>query len=162
MGVSKYISLTPYLEVTGDKEVDEPKIRRFCPDHPNKDQKNAKFCSECGQLVQHEDVPHIVTYNPVSYIFNKLKLVDTDELCSVGENNNVLVSNKSMPKDIEFEDVDEWATQAISLCSPDDLIKINKQMEWFKEEHHEAIEAIKQKFGEDNVAVKWGVIHYWS
>lgn len=158
MGVDKYIKLAPYLEVIGSKSVNDPLIRRFCSNHPQKNQGNSKFCSECGALVKTEDIPNTINYTPARYIQRILNNKFIDEFY-FGDDESCLMSNKNIPN--EF-DVDEEISQVIPLSSSDTLIKINDQIAWFKATHAEAIEVFKKEFGDANVTVKWGLIHYWS
>lgn len=161
MGIHKTILLAPYLEIRGNKIVNEPKIKRYCLLHPRKEQFNNKFCSECGSLIITEDIPFEKKYEPVEYIFTKSK-IDTDFLYCVESVNNCVYSNRIMPSEIRIAKIESDYNEFIDLTPIDVQSKINQQISWFTEAHVNEILEIKKIFGEENVFVRWGLTHYWS
>ena len=51
MGVSINTKIGPYLKVEGKHQIEIPKVKRVCPNHPKKETNN-KFCAECGTPIE--------------------------------------------------------------------------------------------------------------
>jgi hypothetical protein len=159
MGIHKYMSLTPYLEVIGEKTVTEMEVKRICPTHPKKDVGNAKFCSECGALIINEDKPKITKFTPVGFYHYEMAENLEDDVWSVEGEENCFLPNSTPPSKIPVE---EHANEFIDLSSPEMAVKISADILWFKKKYAKLIAAFDKEFGEEYVKVRWGAVQYWS
>jgi len=151
------IMLSPFIEIKGgNKKIEIPKVKRLCLKHPKSKQENNKFCSECGSEIVSQDYFITEEYSAMDVLNNWDHYV-VDRLCSIEYKSNILLPNKYPPNDIN---VDEESCDFHNLLDKQEII--TKQVEWFKKVYEDEIVYLKSQFGEENVVVGWGLIHYWS
>jgi hypothetical protein len=153
MGLSQQISIGPYIEVLGTKEITQTNNKLGCPNlHENKT--SAKFCSECGAeiiSIEYEE-KEILTAGDL------LELSDLNEdydLYSPEYLPSIFISNISSPYDIGFN-IDQ--ENVIDFTQTDKSISIK----WMEETYKKEIDFFIENFGIDAVKVKWGIVSYWS
>ncbi len=156
MGMRISVDLTPYLKVCGNKIIDRVRVKRYCPEHKNAKQADAKFCAHCGKLIISEDVPYKETLSP-SDILRNWKEYNSNALY-FPEHLDVAIPFETPPNDIS---VDTEGGDAVELNSLETLQIIDKQISWFKEKYKKEIEFLKQELGENNITVCWGLVAQW-
>ena len=153
MGMDISITIGPYIEVSGKKEINEIKVKRICPNHPNQKQENAKFCSTCGTEIENVDYTETKNLTPARAIW-ETEL--DDSLWSPEGMESIFLPNANVPKRIKIDTYGD----AIDLSSSEDL-KI-EQLKWMEENYTEEIDFFVENFGRENVFVRWGIVTYWS
>jgi predicted adenine nucleotide alpha hydrolase (AANH) superfamily ATPase len=153
MGMDISITVGPYIKVTGKKEINEIKVKRVCPNHPNQKQENAKFCSTCGTEIQNEDYTETKILNPARAIW-ETDLADS--LRSPEGMESIFLPEAKVPNRIKVNQYGD----SIDLSSSEDL-KI-EQIKWMEENYTEEIDFFVENFGRENVFVRWGIVTYWS
>lgn len=157
MGMDIRMVLTPFIEVKGGKKkVDIPKVKRLCLNHPKSKQHNNKFCTECGSEIVSQDYYETEELDAMD-ILRKWDEYDEDSLSCAEYLDNVIFPNQYPPDNI---DIEENISSAINILDKQDLAI--KQVEWFKNKYSKEIDFLVKVFGNDNVVVGWGFIHYWS
>ena len=157
MGSEMSVSIGPYLEVTGTKRVDTPKVRRECPKHPRINQSESKFCKECGELIQNVDYIDTVTLNPKQLLWHAEGI--EDELFSpdyIGKD-SIFLPNHTVPGKLKIRDENGGIVELTNATE-----EINTQIDWFKTRYAKVIKFLTETFGYTNVQIKWGVVVYWS
>jgi len=154
MSVNVSVQIGPYIEAIGKAEVKIEKVKRICPNHPNSKVGEAKFCPTCGTLIKNKD--YVETH--------KLSAIDVlngetyhDELWASEGMENIIMSNETPPDDINF--YVEYGN-SVEITNPEDTK--TKQLTWFNKAYQKEITMLKDKFGDDKIKVKWGVVAYWS
>lgn len=155
MGMDLSTTIGPYIEISGKREMTVIKIKRLCPNHPNKEQ-DGKFCSHCGAEVQNVEVPKVEKLYPYSVIH---KVNEDAELWTPEGMDDIIIPNKTPPQKIRIDDQDN---DVVDLTETNlDNVK-SAQIEWFKNKFQPAIDILQTTFGLENVHVKWGFVSYWS
>ena len=156
MSVNRYTKITPYLVVTGTFSKINIEIKRFCADHPRIKQEKNKFCSECGKEIVSKEHKVIEDRTPMSLLYD---LPDfEDQLYSpFDRDRNILLPNQYAPSQFKCDNDGEVEVNLLGRETT-----IEKQVNWFKTEYSKEIAYLRDKFGEKNVEVRWGVISYWS
>jgi hypothetical protein len=157
MGVDKLIYIGPYLEVSGRIEIDKIKIKRICPNHPEKESKD-KFCSKCGEEIKNVEYSEIRKVDPVQFMYQSFQngSIKEDDLWSPEYFNSQILPNKYIPNKIKIDDNGGFADISNSLD------KMNDQIQWFKENFRKEILIFENAFGKDNVKILWGIASYWG
>jgi hypothetical protein len=155
MGMDLSTIIGPYLEVTGKRESTVIKVKRLCPNHPNKEQ-DGKFCTHCGVEVQNVEIPKIEKLHPYHVI---RKLAEDFDLWSPEGMDEYIIPNRNFIDQIRF-DLDNGG--AVNLYDTNIDVLKQRQVEWFKNEFQPAIDLLQTTFGLENVHVRWGIISYWS
>lgn len=152
MGSSINIVVGPYLDIKKNKKIVEVKIKRVCPLHKNMDQKNNKFCSQCGNEVQNIDVPVDKSLTAMQLLWKKEEFEDT--LQTAGES-DIILPNERVPGTPKFNP--EYG-DVLDLTNAGEIK--DSQIAWFKEKYKDQIEYLSSEL-ETEIDVKWGVVTYW-
>lgn len=154
MGMDKQTVIGPYLEILGKLTATEIKIKRQCPSHPKLKQDDNKFCGTCGKLIESVEVPITKEVIPCNVIEN-----DDDDLWSPEGMDSILISNNAVEPSIDWDDETD---ETLNLFTPEmDKTRV-AQVEWFNKAYKKDIALLKEKFGDDKVQVRWGLVTYWS
>ena len=153
MGMHQQTHLGPYIEILGTLRETETKIERRCPQHLSIQQLNNKFCGICGTLIENFDVP-ITREISASEL-----LTDNDEFWSPEGLDSILLPNDSPDDEIGYDNEEGGA---INLFGTDMNDLMASQIEWLNLEYSHTISFFKEKCGNDNVQVRWGIVGYWS
>jgi hypothetical protein len=150
MGMDFQVRLGPYLEVSTTLTEPVTTVKRKCPNHPEVTQFNNKFCPICGETIINVDDIKVEKIRACD-------IIEWDKLIPPGGFDNILLPQKSPPNDFDF-DIDD--KNSLNLLGKD--VIINEQVEWFNKTYANEIKILRDKFGENNVHLKWGIISYWS
>lgn len=148
------IELTPYLKIKKIKMIDILKIKRICPNHPNFNTKDHKFCPNCGTEIINKNYTEKEELSPYK-VFEAAGL-EEDNLFLNGYD-NILMPNHTPPNKIR---IDEDSNGEINLNGKQELI--DTQILWFKEKYRDYIKALEDAYGSENIEICWGLLHYWS
>jgi hypothetical protein len=171
MGVDTNIHIGPYMIVSGELKISVDREIKTCP---NEDceihksnisfQPSQNFCLKCGygtgsKVLQEnkEIIPHDLmngkTIDGVKYKVDWDDLAFTDGNYGNGKD-GVIISNHISPFGKRHpEDVSD-----VDLTN----VKIQDEIDWFKNEFDEDIKTFEKVFGEGSVSIKWGVIQWYS
>ena len=156
MGADQQTTIGPYLEITGKLTTTEIKIKRECPKHRQLKQSELKFCGYCGTGIESVDVP----FEKEVYPKNILNATDfEDNLFSPNGMTSILLPNDSPDDDIDW-DAEEGGALNLFSIEMDELKKT--QIIWFKKTYEDEITLLREKYGHNNVQIRWGVVSYWS
>lgn len=153
MGVDKHTTIGPYLQIKGKLEKKIPKIRRACPNHPNR-VTNDKYCSLCGKEVESQEYVETLQLNARD-VYYKSDIYE-DDVLYFPEHHDTILPNISVPHKISL--ADEHNT--VDLSNATSIIDL--QLEWFRKTYAKEIEMFTKEFGEDKVTIGWGVVTYYS
>ncbi len=156
MGMDQQITIGPYLEIIGKLTTTEIKVKRECPKHRQLKQAENKFCGFCGLEIETVEVPVEKEVYPIN-ILNTADLEDS--LFSPNEMNSILLPNDSSDDDIDWE-VEMGGALNLFSVEMDELKKA--QVIWFKKTYEEEIALLREKFGYNNIQIRWGIVSYWS
>lgn len=161
MGVDTNFHIGPFLVAKGTvkekfKERGNGCVNKKCGKYHQAS--SGKFCKECGKEIGEYKYTTVETYNADNLLRNvdefEDDLVYTDPMCG---KDYTFISNKRAPFDTPARDnIDEGGNISLSTINPE------KEMEWFRKTFSKQISFLKEKLGDKNVFVDWGVIVWYS
>lgn len=163
MGVEKNVYVGPYFEVSypkEPKEYDSCKNKSECPDKSGEESRRSipnSWCSKCGIKLCKRFTTQSYRADFLEVFDNEEKLraiKDDDDEDEGGAYTDFLIPNirpSSTPREFEPEFPQEIAQEDRGT----ELLWIRR---CFKDEHV----ILKEKFGDANVQVCWGVLVWWS
>jgi len=154
MGTYQTLTIGPYIQILGKLKKSVTKIKRKCPNHPKIKQPNAKFCRECATMIENFEYEEMEDINIYNILFEAD--VDEDDLNSPPFIRDILVSNEHVPGALNIEE-GGGVTELKNIAETS-----AKQIIWFKERHNDAIVALENEFGPENIEVRYGLINDWS
>lgn len=154
MSVSLSTIFGPYITCQ-PKQINVPKVKRACPNHPNTKLDNAKFCPVCGTEVKNFDYIAKEDLSMNKLLNRHSKFVD--HLFSPSDAGELLLPNHYPPNHIKL---DTYRGGEVDFTNTD-LNELRRlQLAWFEEAYKEELEVLRKQFPE--LEVKWGIQAYWS
>jgi len=169
MGIDYTTYMGPYARCKTSKVPATEKIstcsNEQCKEHPTKIwDKKKKFCEGCGSPIQERDIP-IQVDNVNAY---ELRMSIKESLYDVPgdswrfwmrENNtHVWLANQRVSGARGFSFDPEGNIQFIPV-TPELMAA---EIKLFIEHYTKELDVLRQAYGEDNVEIQWGLIHYIS
>lgn len=166
MGISSSVYLGPYLECkTHEVEVDATMrscTKDTCSQYEKEVySKDKKFCPQCGSPI--DKVTYKVKEKNVQQHYLREEI--DEDLHNIRE--DTLFSNRSRD-----EGIDTWIANkgfCDRRCHLDDSCvteitqdRIAEEISLFCTTFEKALTIFNDKYGKGNVAVKWGLVYYWS
>lgn len=175
MGVSKNTYIGPYFELSTELKLTEVQTdsartctNKECVVHQDKKHisDDISFCPKCGSKIDEIEFLEEKEVTAKDFFEDKFlwdedseyfeELMSTDPMCGLSNEYGI---NKSLPKELGVDDIDDYEGGSSDLSN----IDIRKAIEWTENEFKDLIDEIRSKFGSDEaVKVKFGVIVYWS
>lgn len=164
MGISYSTHVGPYVECLTEMK-DTTQTIRTCSNpackryEEQKWEKTNKFCTACGKPIQSRQTPIKTTAVDHGEIQEKIEealyTVPGDEFYSwMGKNHTHLwLPNRASPG-IYFDPLEGMQYRPIGA----DVIE--KEVAEFSESYKKELAVLRKEYGTEQVAVKWGLIHY--
>ena len=148
MSYSYYFNIGPYVYVKNPTEIRKHTVEHEgCSDHGSHQN---KFCGECGKPKEKYEFEEECKKS----LFQVLCDLDIEEFHCISIDPNILLPNFRMENQMCIHLGDDFGSYDI----PDK----EKAIEELKEKFSSAINKLKEYFGEENIELKFGVVHYYS
>lgn len=156
MGSNKHTKIGPFLLVEGTVNKIEIDVVRVCtnPVCLEKDKETkSKFCGSCGRLIDNVDIERVEKLDVRRLLWSSPEFAE--EFYFPAYADDAILSNYEPP----FGKGGNGSTVGwLDLTKVD----IDAEIKWFKETHAAALTFLEEKFGKENVYLKWGAVTYWS
>ena len=142
----------PYIQILKHKTIETLHTYRVCLNKSCEDFDKGlgyKFCCKCGSeigSIERLDTQNIGVYSLLSEKFERYH-----DLYEPNYKNDMLLANIISPFDVAFND-DMLDLSTLDMISP---------VEWMKKEFKEQIDYLRQKLGDENVTVQYGVMEFY-